>query len=190
MRSTGCSGVGGVLNTYPVRPHLLGQSPAIAQHLARGRASARGAQLCSPEGKHEHIPEEREGFLRSPAWRCGVPRARDGAARAGTRGPCCLPSIITVNQQHAGHGCRPRHRRLLGGSRGATRGSWCQCEPSWALHGWQRAGAAEGRHWPCPALQPKERRSSREATGSKEMDTHVHLQVNLLQREKQWLWLN
>lgn len=68
MRSTGCSGVGGVLNTYPVRPHLLGQSPAIAQHLARGRASARGAQLCSPEGKHEHIPEEREGFLLFSCW--------------------------------------------------------------------------------------------------------------------------
>lgn len=63
-----------------VAKHVPCQTPsptdrALLLHntFAKGKADSREAwtQLFSPEGKHVHIPEEKEGFLHSPALGSG-----------------------------------------------------------------------------------------------------------------------
>lgn len=133
---TGWSGrgkpVGGWLNTYPVRPHLLWTEPYYCTTLLlEERPTPEGLQHFSPEGKHVHIPEEREGFLFSCSGIQGIT----------FHWPCCLSSIITVNQWHtrawvpaaslAGTRETLRHKQLL--------------VPAESQAWWQRGGAARGR---------------------------------------------
>lgn len=122
--------MGGLLNTYPVRPHLLGTEPCYCTTLLLEEGPA-------PEGRGHSSAAQREKtntFLRKERafsilllWGLGhhLPEAEwpepalEGR-REAARWPRCLPSIITVNQQHAGARV-PAAGRLPPPLRGETR---------------------------------------------------------------------
>lgn len=123
---------GRVAKHIPCRPHLLWTEPYYCTTLLlEERPTPEGLQHFSPEGKHVHIPEEREGFLFSCSGIQGIT----------SHWPCCLSSIITVNQWHtrawvpaaslAGTRETLRHEQLL--------------VPAESQAWWQRGEAARGR---------------------------------------------
>ena len=104
--------VGGLLNTYPVRPHLLRTEPCYCTTLlleeGPGPEGLGHSSSARRENANTFLRKERAfsilllrdagHHLPEAAW----PGPALEGQREAARWPRYLPSIITVNQQHAG----------------------------------------------------------------------------------------
>lgn len=101
--------LGGMLNTYPVRPHLLQTESCYCTTLLLEEGPAleglRHSASAWRENTNTFLRKERAFFiLMLQGITCLGWRGQSQCEAA--RHPRCLPSIITVNQQHLGHGCQ------------------------------------------------------------------------------------